>query len=41
MMSREMHRHHNEHVSMRLIPRYQAYNETIFPEHMPTGHGLL
>jgi hypothetical protein len=40
-VSREMRRHHNEHVSMSCIARYQAYNETKFPKHMPTGHGLL
>jgi hypothetical protein len=36
-----MHRHHNEHVSMSCIPRYQACNETTFPDHMPTGKWAL
>jgi hypothetical protein len=40
IVNEERHRHHNEHASMSCcIPRYQAYNETTFLEHMPTEHG--
>jgi hypothetical protein len=39
IVNKEMHRNHNnEHVSMSIgTPHYQEYNETTFPEHMPTG----